>query len=76
MTWNAEDESWTATVELAVDEFKFRANDGWTINVGGSFDNLTQDGGNMKVAEAGTYEVKLFLTRSTSDKMYCTITKK
>jgi len=37
---------------------------------------LTQDGGNMKVAEAGTYEVKLFLTRSTSDKMYCTLTKK
>ena len=76
MTWNAADESWTATVELAADEFKFRANDDWGINVGGSFDNLTQDGGNMKVAEAGTYEVKLFLTRSASDKMYCTLTKK
>ena len=76
MTWNAADESWTATVELAADEFKFRANDDWGINVGGSFENLTQDGGNMKVAEAGTYEVKLFLTRSTSDKMYCTLTKK
>lgn len=76
MTWNAADESWTATVELTADEFKFRANDDWGINVGGSFDNLTQDGGNMKVAEAGTYEVKLFLTRSTSDKMYCTLTKK
>lgn len=76
MTWNAADESWTATVELAADEFKFRANDDWGINVGGSFDNLSQDGGNMKVAEAGTYEVKLFLTRSTSDKMYCTLTKK
>ena len=76
MTWNAADESWTATVELAADEFKFRANDDWGINVGGSFENLTQDGGNMKVAEAGTYEVKLFLTRSASDKMYCTMTKK
>ena len=76
MTWNAADESWTATVELTADEFKFRANDDWGINVGGSFDNLTQDGGNMKVAEAGTYEVKLFLTRSASDKMYCTLTKK
>ena len=76
MTWNAADESWTATVELAADEFKFRANDDWGINVGGSFDNLSQDGGNMKVAEAGTYEVKLFLTRSTSDKTYCTLTKK
>ena len=76
MTWNAADESWTATVELAADEFKFRANDAWAINVGGSLDNLTQDGGNIKVAEAGTYEVKLFLTRSASDKMYCTLTKK
>ena len=76
MTWNAEDESWTATIELAADEFKFRANDDWGINVGGSFDDLTQDGGNLKVTEAGTYEVKLFLTRSTSDKMYCTLTKK
>jgi hypothetical protein len=76
MTWNAADESWTATIELAADEFKFRANDAWAINVGGSLDNLTQDGGNIKVAEAGTYEVKLFLTRSASDKMYCTLTKK
>lgn len=76
MVWNAEDESWTATVELVADEFKFRANDDWGINVGGSFDNLTQDGGNMKVTEAGTYEVKLYLTRSASDKMYCTLTKK
>ena len=41
MTWNAADESWTATVELTADEFKFRANDDWGINVGGSFDNLT-----------------------------------
>ena len=76
MTWNAADESWTATVELAADEFKFRANDDWGINVGGSFEDLTQDGGNLKVTEAGTYEVKLFLTRSASNKMYCTLTKK
>ena len=76
MTWNAADESWTATVELAADELKFRANDDWGINVGGSFEDLTQDGGNLKVTEAGTYEVKLFLTRSASDKMYCTLTKK
>ena len=76
MTWNAEDESWTATLELAADEFKFRANDDWGINMGGSIDDLSQDGANIKVTEAGTYEVKLFLTRSASDKMYCTLTKK
>lgn len=76
MTWNAEDESWTATIDLTADEFKFRANDGWDINFGGSSDNLESNGGNIKIAEAGTYEVKLFLTRSTSDKIYCTMTKK
>ncbi len=76
MTWNAEDESWTATIDLVADEFKFRANDNWDINVGGSIDNLTQGGDNMKITEAGTYEVKLFLTRSTSNQMYCTLTKK
>jgi hypothetical protein len=76
MTWNAEDESWTATLDLAADEFKFRANDKWDINVGGSLDNLEGNGGNIKITEAGTYEVKLFLTRSTSNKIYCTLTKK
>ncbi|MBQ8225511.1 MAG: SusF/SusE family outer membrane protein [Bacteroides sp.] len=76
MTWNAADESWTATVELAAGEFKFRANDDWAINVGGSLTDLTADGGNIMLEEAGTYEVKLFLTRSASNKMYCTMTKK
>ena len=76
MTWNAEDESWTVTLDLAADMFKFRANDDWGINMGGSIDNLSQNGADIKVTEAGTYEVKLFLTRSTSDKIYCTLTKK
>ena len=76
MEWNAEEECWVATLDLAADEFKFRANDDWGINVGGSLDNLVKDGGNIKNTEAGTYEVKLYLTRSTSNKMYCTLTKK
>ena len=76
MTWNAEDESWTATLDLAADYLKFRANDKWDINVGGSLDNLEAGGGDIKITEAGTYEVKLFLTRSTSNKIYCTLTKK
>ena len=76
MEWNAEEDCWTATVELAAGEFKFRANDAWDINVGGSVDNLTKDGDNINNAEAGTYEIKLYLTRSTSDNMYCTVTKK
>lgn len=76
MEWNAEEECWVATLDLAADEFKFRANDDWGINVGGSIDNLVKDGGNIMNTEAGTYEVKLYLTRSASNNMYCTVTKK
>lgn len=76
MEWNVSEECWVATLDLAADEFKFRANDDWGINVGGNMDDLVKDGGNIRLEEAGTYEVKLYLTRSTSDKLYCTVTKK
>ncbi len=47
----------------AGEEFKFRANDGWDINLGGdSFDELTQGGSNLKVSEDGTYDVVLDLS--------------
>ena len=74
MTYNFETRAWEATIELAADEFKFRANDGWDINWGGSFDNLTQGGDNLKITEAGTYFIQLFPLCET--KSYCTITKK
>lgn len=76
MTYNKEEECWEATIDLVAGEFKFRANDDWGVNVGGSLDDLVQDGGNIICAEAGTYELKLYLNRSKSDKMYCTMTKK
>ncbi len=74
MTYNPETRAWEATIELAADEFKFRANDGWDINWGGTEDNLTGGGPNLKIAEAGKYFVQLFATCET--KSYCTITKK
>jgi hypothetical protein len=74
MTYNKETRAWEATIELAADEFKFRANDDWAINWGGSADNLTQDGGNLKVDEAGTYFIQFFPLCET--KSYCVITKK
>ena len=46
----------------AGEEFKFRANDGWDINLGGTFDNLTQGGANLSVSEDGTYTVVLDLS--------------
>ena len=73
MTYNVDAGCFEVTTELAASEFKFRANHDWAINWGGSFDNLTQDGANLSVAEAGTYKVQLFL--SYAGKHYCTITK-
>ena len=63
---------------LTAGEFKFRANKDWALSFGGaSFEDLTSDNGaNLKIEEEGNYEVKFFLTRSTSDKIYCTVTKK
>ena len=73
MTYNPQTRAWEATIELAADEFKFRANDDWAINWGGAFDNLLQDKGNLKIDEAGTYFIQFFPLCET--KSYCTITK-
>ena len=73
LTYNPETRAWEGTLDLAADEFKFRANDGWDINWGGSEDNLTQDGPNLKIAEAGKYFIQFWALCET--KSYCTITK-
>jgi hypothetical protein len=76
MTWNAADETWTITTALSAGELKFRANDGWDINLGGdSTDDLVENGANLQIAEAGTYTITLYASRATSDKIYCTLTK-
>ena len=57
MTWDAEKGAWVASnVTLKADELKFRANDGWDVNVGGSLDDLVENGNDIKV-EAGTYDI-------------------
>ena len=74
MAYNPETLAWEATITLAADEFKFRANDDWAINWGGETNNLVQDGGNLRISEAGTYFIQFFPLCET--KSYCTITKK
>ena len=60
MTYNVEGGYWEISgIQLAAGEMKFRANDGWDINWGGSLDALTQGGANIAV-EAGTYDIKLY----------------
>ena len=73
MTWDAEGKCWKATVTLTDGTFKFRANDGWDINLGGAVDNLDFGAADIPVTE-GTYEIKLYAERTDSQNMYCTMT--
>lgn len=75
LTYDTENDCWTVTVELIAGAFKFRVNNDWPINLGGTIDNLTQDGADIAVAEAGTYTITLYASRTTSDNIYCTMVK-
>ena len=71
MTWNAEEYCFEATnVGVTADGWKFRVNGGWDINLGGSLNNLTAGGSDLKVAGN---TVKLYPTRKTKDNIYCTV---
>ena len=62
LTPSADNLVWTGEVTFGAGEFKFRANNEWTINLGGSMDDLQQDGGNLASPGAGTYKVTLDLS--------------
>ena len=63
LTPSANEMVWEGDVAMKGGEYKFRANDAWDINLGGSLDNLTQDGSNLMFSEAeGTYHVVLDLS--------------
>lgn len=62
LTYNADSKMWEGVVVLTAGEFKFRANDAWTINYGGDPAAMTQDGSNLSVDAGGTYLVKLNLS--------------
>ena len=71
MTWNAEEYCFEATnVGVTADGWKFSVNKDWPINLGGSIDNLKQDGANLTVAGN---TVKLYPTRKTKENIYCTV---
>lgn len=74
MTYNQTERCWEIKdIVLNAGEIKFRANDDWAINWGGSADALVQNGGNLSV-EAGTYDIKLYAWADGYAK--CEITKK
>ena len=68
MVYNPATNVWTVTTTLKADEFKFRANNGWDINLGGNMQDLSYGGDNIKVTEAGTYLVTLDLSDPTAYK--------
>jgi len=72
MTWNATDYCFEATgAGVTASGWKFRVNADWAINLGGdTLDDLVANGSNIAVAGN---TVKLYPTRKTSDKIYCTV---
>lgn len=56
--------TWTITTNLTAGEMKFRANDDWGINMGGTEGNLTQEGSNIAIADAGNYTINLHMDPS------------
>lgn len=64
MTYNEATGTWTLTTDLVAGDIKFRANDGWDINLGddGGDKNMEYGGGNIPIAEAGNYSIVLDLS--------------
>lgn len=72
--WNTADEAATMTpnnysnkytindVEMPAGEFKFCCNHAWTLSFGGALDNIVENGGNIRLDEAGTYDIVLDFT--------------
>ena len=66
MTFSAEDKTYSATLTLEADaELKVRFNGNWDYCLGGELNKLSALGGNLKVAEAGSYTAKLDLNKGT-----------
>ena len=79
MTWNANDYCFEATgAGVTANGWKFRINADWAINLGSNdgvepstvLNDLVANGKNIGVAGN---TVKLYPTRKTSDKIYCTV---
>jgi SusD/RagB-like outer membrane lipoprotein len=65
MTWDAELGAMLVNIDLVQGEFKFRADDDWVVSLGdtGADAILTYDGDNLVIAEAGSYEIAIYLEK-------------
>ncbi|MEI6408164.1 MAG: SusE domain-containing protein [Bacteroidota bacterium] len=66
MTYNADANKWSITLNLVAGDIKFRANDDWAINFGddGANKSLEYGGANIAVAAAGNYTIDLLLNQA------------
>ncbi|MEL6986425.1 MAG: SusE domain-containing protein [Bacteroidota bacterium] len=66
MTWDEDLQALVANTNLAVGTFKFRANGSWDLNYGDNLGNgaLQEDGTEITITEAGSYNVVLNLVAS------------
>jgi len=80
--WNSPDQkmeydqatgTWSITLDLVVGEMKFRLNDGWAWNLGGTPESLVHDGSNLPITVAGNYTVTLNITDFEGELGTCTI---
>jgi hypothetical protein len=68
MTYNPTSKKWEITLALSAggNEFKFRANDGWDLNLGKDGNDADESmdfgGDNLSVTTAGTYKISLDLS--------------
>ena len=67
MDYDAQSGTWRLTTDLVDGEIKFRLNDGWAWNLGGTPAQLTVDGPNIAVT-AGNYTIVLTITNPKSVK--------
>ena len=71
MTWDAENFCYVITgAAVTANGWKFTTNNSWDVNLGGTIGDLVANGDNLSVT--GT-TIKLYPTRKTSDKIYCTV---
>lgn len=65
---------WRITTNLTAGEVKFRLNNAWDVNLGGTGGTLELNGPNIPIAEAGTYRIVLDLVTEDGVPTY-TVTK-
>jgi hypothetical protein len=64
MTWDSVNKVLKVTLDMTPGAFKFRANDDWAVNLGGSLGGLTQGGANIPVTVAGNYTITLDVSKA------------